>query len=226
MKSIKVFMSQYKHFYMLLLLLPLLAWFKYCEAVLVPKYIMHSTLDDKIPFIKEFVIPYIIWFFYVAYGVVYTGIHSKQDYYKLYIFLAGGLSVCYALYMLFPNAQDLRPVVNGNNPFSNLVKFIYRADTPTNVCPSIHVFNTIAVDAALKNSSSFRTKKYGMAISSTLAVLICLSTLFIKQHSIIDAIAGTILALIFYIPIYGVSNVGQLVGITRNKELLKATNDN
>ena len=43
----------------------------------------------------------------------------------------------------FPNGHDLRidPGIR-DNIFVNLVNFIYNNDTPTNVCPSIHVFAT------------------------------------------------------------------------------------
>lgn len=225
MKDIKLFLSQHKHFYMLIFLLPLLIWFKYIEATNVPKYIIQSPLDNKIPFIKEFVVPYILWFGYVAYGVIYTGLNSKRDYYKLYIFLAGGMSVCYIIYMVFPNAQNLRHVITQNDIFSDMVKFIYLTDTPTNVCPSIHVFNSIAVDAALKNSKSFHSNRFGKMISSILMILICLSTVFIKQHSVIDVAYAVILAAIFYVLIYAVPNVKQFIQTTEScslKGILKA----
>jgi len=210
LKCIKEFLSQHKHFYSLILLTPLLVWFKYLEHNLVPRYMVHASLDNKIPFIKEFVVPYVLWFGYVAYGVIYTGLHSKRDYYKLYIFLAGGMSLCYTLYMLFPNAQNLRPVITGNDIFSNMVKIIYLTDTPTNVCPSIHVFNSIAVDAALRNSASFSAKRYGKAVSSILAISICLSTVFIKQHSIIDVFTAAILGAVFYVLIYKIHGIKKL----------------
>lgn len=215
MKFIRTFLSEHKHFYSLLYMLPLLVWFKLIEHYLVPKYIIHSTLDDKIPFLKIFVLPYVIWFVYVAFGLIYTGIESKESFYKLYIFLSAGMSICYILYMLFPNAQNLRPMITEKDFLSQYVKFIYATDTPTNVCPSIHVLNSIAVDAALHNSPYLDSKKWCRTISSALSILIILSTVFIKQHSIIDVAAGIILAAILYIPIYGVANMKQSLSMKR-----------
>lgn len=222
MRAIKEFLSQHKHFYSLLLLLPLLAWFKYLELTIKPRYIMHTKLDDMIPFLKIFAIPYVLWFAYVAYGLIYTGLHSRRDYYRLFTFLSCGMSISYILYMIFPNTQNLRPVIRQNDPLSLLVKFLYWSDTPTNVCPSIHMINTVAVDSALKNSSDFCSKKYGRALSSILAILICLSTVFIKQHSVIDVACGFAIGIMLYIPIYGIPEIRE--SIRNNKD--NAVKDN
>ena len=115
MQRIKRFTSQYKHLYTLFIFIPLLLWFKYCEEHITPKYIMHTAFDDKIPFIKFFIIPYVIWYFYVAFGLIYVGLISKRDYYKLLIFITAGMSTCYILYMIFPNGHDLRPEIYGDD---------------------------------------------------------------------------------------------------------------
>lgn len=207
MQDIKKFICKYKHFGWLLLFIPIKFWFEYCEQTIVPHYIMHVSIDNEIPFIKEFIIPYIIWYIYVAYAFVYTGVTCKEDYYKLTIFIIGGMAVCYLIYIIFPNEQVLRPIIVKNDIFSKAIRYLYTIDTPTNVCPSIHVLNSIAANSALHNSSAFSKKKYGKKISSILAISICLSTVFIKQHSIIDFICGIILALGFYIPLYGMPNI-------------------
>mgnify|MGYP000388149172 CR=1 FL=1 len=51
---------------------------------------------------------------------------------------------------IFPNGQDLRPVVfERDNVFVDMVRMLYRADTCTNVFPSLHVFNTLSVCVSL-----------------------------------------------------------------------------
>ena len=202
MKNIRSFLSVHKHFYLLLLLIPILIWFKCLEATLAPQYIIHTALDDRIPFVKEFVIPYLLWFPYIAYGLIYTGIHSRRDFIRLYVFLAGGMAAAYTVYMIFPNAQDLRPVIPQDDLFSRLVKLVYATDTPTNVCPSVHVINSLAVNAALQHSDTFAAKKFGKAASFCLTILICLSTVMIKQHSVLDVFWGIVTAAFFYIPLY------------------------
>ncbi len=202
MKNIKQFLSQNRHFYLCLLIIPLLIWFKYLEITIVPRFIMHTALDDKIPFVKAFVLPYLIWFPYMIYGVIYAGLHSKKDFFKVLIFLGGGMTVAYIAYMVFPNAQSLRPVITANDPYSLLIRFLYFTDTPTNVCPSIHVMNAIAIHASLYHSEAFRAKKYGRLASAFIMIMICLSTLFIKQHSIVDVVCGILVSIVFYWPLY------------------------
>lgn len=202
MKKISDYIARHKYLFFLLVLIPILIWFRCLEALIRPKFIMHAALDDRIPFLKGFVVFYVLWFLYVPFGVLYTAAYSKKDFLRLVLFLAGGMAVANVAYMLFPNAQDLRPAVTGSDPLSWVVRLIYATDTPTNVCPSMHVINTIAVDAALRHSEKFSEKKYRCTLSFLFAVLVCLSTVFIKQHSILDVVAGLAVSAVFYVPLY------------------------
>lgn len=199
---IREFLSQHKYVFLLLLLIPIVIWFQYLELITKPKFIMHTAFDDKIPFVKWFVIFYVLWFLYVPFGVIFTAFTSKKDFIKLFIFLFGGMAIANTVYTIFPNAQNLRPIVMGNDPFSFMIRLIYAHDTPTDVCPSMHVINAIAINSALQHSKKFSEKKYRCVISSVFTVMVCLSTLFIKQHSILDVIWGVATAALFYIPLY------------------------
>ena len=201
-ENMKSFIKTYKHFFWTLLLLPLLFWFKYLEATNIPKFIIYSPLDDLIPFIPIFVIPYLLWFFYVAFGLIYTGIHSKKDFYRMLTFMGIAMAFSYTIYAIFPHGQNLRPVITGSDPFSLLIKHIYETDTSTNVCPSLHVINSIATHSALRHSEAFSKIKYGKLASGLMLVFICMSTVLIKQHSIIDVAAGLVTGLVLYMFIY------------------------
>ncbi|APM39795.1 phosphatase PAP2 family protein [Clostridium kluyveri] len=202
MKRLRNFIKTHRHFYWVLMLIPILIWFKYLEVTLVPEYMVYSPLDDLIPMVPVLIVPYLLWFPYIAYGVIYTGIYSKRDFYRLLIFLAGGMSIAYIIYMIYPNGQELRPAVLGNDPFSFMVRLIYETDTPTNICPSVHVINSIAVHSALCHSKAFERVKYGKQKSGILMVLICLSTVMIKQHSIVDVAGGIMISVLFNILLY------------------------
>ena len=191
-----------KHFFLLLLWPVLLLIFFFCEQRLVPEYYMYSRIDDHIPFVKEFVVPYIIWYFYIAFGFIYLGLTSKKDFYKLVIYMFVGMSVSYVIYILFPNAQNLRPLITENDIFSRVIRYLYQIDTPTNVCPSLHVFNAIAVDAALRNCEVFRKKKFFKEISFICMLSASASTVLIKQHSILDVFWGVVLAGVLYSAVY------------------------
>jgi membrane-associated phospholipid phosphatase len=206
-KWIYNFVATHKHYFWLLALLPILFWFKYLEANLDPKYYIYSPLDDKIPFVSVFVVPYVVWFFYIAFAMLYTGLYSKYDFYRLVIFLGLGMSVAYTLYMFFPNAQNLRPEITGTDIFSRLVAYLYATDTPTNVCPSVHVINSLAVSAALHHSTAFAKIRFARPALHILTILIIMSTVLIKQHSVLDIFAGIAVGAVLYIPLYLLPNL-------------------
>ena len=100
---------------------------------------------------------------------------------------------------IYPNGHLLRPTeFSRNNIFIRLVCFIYWADTSTNILPSIHVFNSIAAHVAVMNAPGLKNKKWTVRGSLILCVSIILSTMFIKQHSVLDVVLAFGLAGILY----------------------------
>ncbi len=167
----------------------------------IPFQDIHCILDDWIPFCEIFVIPYVLWFLYVAAVVVWLYFQREhlEDYYRCVILLMLGMSTCLLIYYLFPNEQNLRPdAFAEQNIFTDIIGFIYASDTNTNVLPSIHVYNAIAIHVAFTSSYKFRGRRGWHTASLALCVLICLSTMFLKQHSFLDVITGLGLYLIYY----------------------------
>ncbi len=167
----------------------------------IPFQDIHCILDDWIPFCEIFVIPYVLWFLYVAAVVVWLYFQREhlEDYYRCVILLMLGMSTCLLIYYLFPNEQNLRlDAFAEQNIFTDIIGFIYASDTNTNVLPSIHVYNAIAIHVAFTSSYKFRGRRGWHTASLALCVLICLSTMFLKQHSFLDVITGLGLYLIYY----------------------------
>ena len=99
---------------------------------------------------------------------------------------------------IVPNGTDLRPAyIYGNDIFTRTVRALWRTDTPTNVFPSIHVFNSVTLALAYHHCARLRGRKWlWVRVSADLlCVSIILSTMLLKQHSVIDVIGGIILAL-------------------------------
>ncbi|MDR1540710.1 MAG: phosphatase PAP2 family protein [Clostridiales bacterium] len=168
----------------------------------MPEHIIEIPLDRDLPLIPVFVIPYLLWFAYIAAGLIYVGHRSKENYYKLVMFLGAGMSLAYMLYMLFPNAVSIRPAITGNDPFSWALKIVYKFDTPTNVCPSVHVINSVAVTAAIIHTWEGRKRAVVKAAAISFCAIICMSTVFIKQHSVVDVVCGLIVGAVFYVSLY------------------------
>ena len=160
----------------------------------------HIFLDDYIPFLEGFVIFYCLWYPFLIVPGLYLFFKDISEFKKYIWYLICAFAICFAVYILVPNGQDLRPeVFERNNIFTDIVGLIYSADTNTNVFPSMHVAGALGAAAAF-----FRTdglKKY-RAVSVITAVLICASTVFIKQHSLLDVFGGIAVWLISYIAVY------------------------
>lgn len=194
--------GKYKHFLSLFLFFAILLWFDYLKKTIIPTHIIYSRLDSYVPFVKQFVVPYLFWYVYIVFGFWYLGVVSKKDFYKLYLFLFIGMSIACIIYKVFPNAQFPRPKLVDKDIFSRTIEFIYTVDATNNVCPSIHVINTIGIWIALEKCDKFKDKHLLRAASSITAVLICASTVFIKQHSVIDMGAAIIICILLYLCIY------------------------
>lgn len=165
--------------------------------------IIHMPLDDMIPFCRFFIIPYLLWFLYMAFAIIFFFFYSRKEFIRYASFLIIGMTICLTIYAFFPSELELRPVdLNTSDIFGYLVSLIYKADTPTNVCPSIHCLNSFATHIAIRKCEFFKKRPALIWLSFILMVLICLSTLFLKQHSVYDVIGAALLSVILYILIY------------------------
>lgn len=207
MDTVRKFINEHKHFLYLFILIPLLICFNFCQRFLKPKYIMYCRFDDYIPFLKIFILAYMFWFIYMGIGFVYFGLKSRDDFMNLAKFIFLGMGISYVIFVTLPSGQNLRPTLVGNDILTEMVGFIYYIDPPINVCPSIHVINSIGVNAVVWNSSLFANNKRIKISSAIATILICLSTLFIKQHSFLDVIAGIGLSTMLYVFIYTIPRV-------------------
>lgn len=205
----KKIINQYKHAWVLLYFFIYMVWFTALEKRNVPiLYDMEIWLDHYIPFNEWFIIPYFLWFAYIAGVVLYLFFHSKEDYYKTCAFLFIGMTICLIIYTIWPNGQSLRPDnFQRDNIFTYLVSKLYATDTSTNVCPSIHVFNSIGAHIAVTRSQCFKKHFFVKGISFILMVSISFSTVFLKQHSVFDGFCSIILSIFMYMLVYKIDYV-------------------
>ncbi len=160
-------------------------------------HVIHSVIDDMIPFNEYFVIPYYLWFFYIGAGVCWFIFkESQRDYDKLVSALCIGMTVFLIVSCIFPNRLELRPTSFAHHNFCTwLVQKLYKTDTPTNVLPSIHVFNTLIMLYAIRRSTILQKHRWVELGTAVLSVLIILSTMFLKQHSVVDVSCGILMSI-------------------------------
>lgn len=204
MNTLKNFIIKYKHAWVFLYGLIYLPWFAWLESHVTDDFhIIHMAIDDHIPFIEYFVIPYFLWFAYVAVGIAYFFFKNKNDFYHLCAFLFIGMTIFLFISTIYPNGHTLRPdTFTRDNIFTQIVAWLYATDTPTNLFPSIHVYNSLGIHLAVTKSECFKEKKGVRLLSFILCASIILSTMFLKQHSFFDVITAFVMAGIMYCLIY------------------------
>lgn len=159
---------------------------------------VHCRLDDLIPFCKYAIIPYSLWFPWIPFTlffILYKG--ERSDFWRLCLPLFAGMTMALLFYAIVPNGLALRPrYVLGNDIFAKAVRSLYRTDTPMNVCPSIHVFNSVTLMLAYYRTRCFDGPRlrWMRPAAAVLCVSIALSTMLLKQHSVIDVVFGMLLA--------------------------------
>lgn len=184
-----------------------LPWFFILEACInetTPDiHILNRRVDEFIPFCEYFIIPYIFWVFYILGACIFMLFKANdKEFHQFGITLITGMSLCLFICMVYPNGVQLRPQHLPDNIFGTIVNYLYISDTPTNVFPSIHVFNSLAVHISLTKCEALKNHHFIKCCSLISCILICMSTLFLKQHCVIDVIGACGLMVILYVLVY------------------------
>lgn len=159
-------------------------------------YSLMTELDSMIPFTREFIIFYCSWYLFLPIVIIGLYLKEREGYLKLLMGFSLGMMCCYLIYALFQTTVP-RPEILGNDIYSNLTRRIYANDNPFNCFPSIHVFTT-AYSCFVIKEGYFRDKLLFRHSLNILGILIILSTLFVKQHVVLDGVGGAALAFLMY----------------------------
>jgi membrane-associated phospholipid phosphatase len=178
-----------------------------CSALLIAVFLLYPWLnkraanahiiklwiDDWIPLVPIFSIPYILYIPFLAitlgYFVFFTELYQAIT--ISFIFCIGVASIIYFFYQ----TTVPRPEITGIDFSSQLLRYIYSKDQPYNCFPSLHT--ALSVLSFLYWIQVFPSVKWSMG---AFVLSIVVSTVTLKQHYIPDAISGLILALAsFYV---------------------------
>lgn len=184
--------SQFEH------LLFLLGWFGYFALYFITEqfipyekcYPVHCVLDDIVPFCEYFVIPYVGWYLLIVVSLIYFALYNPDNFKNLMKFIIVTQVVAMIIYIAFPNRQDLRPtdLDTTKNIFTWIVGLLYKFDTSTNVCPSLHVAYSVGIASTwLKEKEA---SKWSKTFVTIFCFFVCVSVAFVKQHSVVDIFAA------------------------------------
>lgn len=152
-------------------------------------YNFATRLDELIPFVPLFIIPYLLWYPFVTGGLVAIAFKDKFMYFRTLIALCCGLVISYIFFALFQSII-VRPDISTEQDWVHwLVKFVYSTDQPYNCFPSIHVLTSYLI---IKGTSILGRAIW--LIFSIISFLIIVSTVLVKQHVVVDIIGGIVVA--------------------------------
>lgn len=152
--------------------------------------ILVTELDQYIPFMKIFILPYISWYPFVFFTLCYLCLKDRNTYYRTLGSIILGLLICYTIYYFYQTTVP-RPNITGNGLLVALVNIVYTHDQPYNCFPSIHCLTSYLI---IKGIYASKIKnKVNYPVVATLGLLIITSTLFVKQHVLLDVLAAIML---------------------------------
>lgn len=153
-------------------------------------HILALSFEDKIPFIPYFVIFYFSTYLLVVFP--YFFVENIVDYRKTVLASIVIIFISSIIYLIYP-VETIRPDFVADNIFLKMVAMLYSIAKPYNLFPSMHVsLSTLATIVCFRYN-----KRLGYFLIFWLAMII-LSTLFIKQHYIVDLVAALALAFLAY----------------------------
>ncbi len=154
-------------------------------------YNIETRLDKMIPFWPPSAAVYLGCYLFWAVNYVLMARQEKEGAFRF--FAADMLSriVCFFCYLVFPTTNT-RPDVAAEGFWNGFMRFVYAADAPDNLFPSIHCLVSWLCYAGLRGRKD--VPDWYRRVSLVLAVMVCISTLLTKQHVIADVFGGILLA--------------------------------
>lgn len=170
-----------------------------------PYLVSYMPIDAHIPFCEWWYIFYVLWYPLLGGVGLYLAFRDPEGFKRYMTYIGVSFFAALLLFALLPNGQDLRPdleTLGRENLFTRLIGVLYASDTNTNVCPSLHVVGSLAAWFAVLHNNRLRRTRWVPVAVGVLACLISVSTVMIKQHSLLDMIVGVPYALILYRLLY------------------------
>ena len=202
MQTIKHFINTHKHMWWGLYLPVYLIMFFTIEHFITDNYWATQTvIDDYIPFVEYFAIPYDSWGPMLFVLGVFLILKDPESFRRYMWFIAIAFTTATIFCALVPNGQDLRPeAMPRQNLSSWILQMTYDADTNPNVCPSVHVLGVVAAISAMWHTP--KLKRVWQIVGTVWFVIIAASTLLVKQHAFIDLAAALVWGAVVYVIVY------------------------
>ena len=155
--------------------------------VLIPAVNVSLPIDAAIPLVPEWVFIYELTGLFWAAGMIMVGSQKEILCYKLLGCTVVAELIC-AVFFLFMPSYVVIPELEVDSLASWMLAFTYQMDVPTNCFPSMHCL--LAYIVFRQSFYCDNVKPWMKALAGVITVLVCLSTVFVKQHVVLDIIGG------------------------------------
>ena len=182
------------HFFAMLFLPLLNTFFYFISSSIVGDGVRGSLalpLDGQIPLIEEFILIYFGCYIFWFGGLFFMACQSSERFFNFFARVLVCLIIAFCCFIFLP-LEITRPVVEGEGFFKDAVRFLYTIDEPYNLFPSLHCFFNWIIYVQIRGK-----KEYSLALrlfSCVFSLAVFASTLFTRQHFLLDVVAGVLLA--------------------------------
>ena len=171
-------------------------YFSIQSLITVHKFNFLTDIDTAIPFVPEF-----IWIYHTLFPAIILVcifvIEKKDLYWTALLSYVSAIGILATFYVVFPSFYPRHELIVGN--WSEwLVYLTWEIDGAHNTFPSSHVTFSWLLFYFFSDSSMAAKKSWTVVALFCWAFLVTLSTLFLKQHYILDVLSGIILATCCY----------------------------
>lgn len=144
--------------------------------------------EDQIPFVPLLIVLYMS--IYIMPTWIFLSISRKGRIFKILLVFLTALCIHLMFFVLMPVEYVLRPQLHLESQIlQNILSFLYTVDAPINTFPSMHVSFAFISYYIMR-----RYRPQWERVFLILAVAISLSTVFVKQHYVLDVVSGVMIA--------------------------------
>ena len=149
--------------------------------------ILYCAADDLIPLAPDWTLVYVATFFFWAAGLIIISRADKSACYEQYSTVLVAEIISLVFFLALPTTMQ-RPVPTAATYSGRFLMIVYAVDDPVNLFPSMHcLLAWLSFRAALRSPE---IKKPFKAFFLVFALLICYSTVAVKQHLFWDVVSG------------------------------------
>ena len=151
-------------------------------------WILRTPLDDALPVVKPFVLPYVSLNYVVYFTLIFFLLFKTKMFHSISLAMITAFFVSYFFYFFF-QTEVIRPVLTGTDLFTRMIQNVYAGDNPFNDFPSLHT--SVSTIMAIH---WFRFDRRAGIVAFIWAAFVVASTVLIKQHYVADIFGGLLVA--------------------------------